>query len=58
MEILRMHRHAADEENGTTQAVDRERHHGAEREARKFTRMRGETAEVCDRSECTGALGE
>src|SRR5437763_17142386 len=58
MQVLCVHRHAADKENGTPGIVGRERHHGAEGKARELAGMRGETADTPDCGKRAGALGE
>jgi hypothetical protein len=50
LQILGVHCHAADKENGTAGVVDRERHHRAKGKTRKLARLGGETANARDES--------
>src|SRR5580698_6362741 len=58
IQILRVHGHAADEENGPSASVHSERHHRSEGETRKLARMGGEATDAPNGGERAGALGQ
>src|SRR5580698_7549933 len=58
IQILGVHGHAADEENGPPESVHRKRHHRSKWETRKLARMGGEATDAPNGGERAGTLGE
>jgi hypothetical protein len=58
VEVLRVHRHAANEKRRTANLIGRIRHHGAEGKSGKFARMRRQAADAAERGERAGPLSE
>ena len=58
MQVLRVHGHAADEEDGPAEVVCRVGHHGTEGKARDLPGMRGQAADPSNGNKRAGALRE
>src|SRR5205814_4740490 len=58
LEVLGVHRHAADEKRWPAKLIGRIRHHGAERESGKLTRMRRQATDAAERGERACTFGE
>src|SRR5262249_121416 len=57
LEVLSVHRHAADEKDWAAKPIGRIGHHGTERESGKFMRMRRQASDAAKRGERTCTFG-
>jgi hypothetical protein len=58
LQVLRVHRHSADQEDGTASIVEPIGHHRTERESWLFSRQSGQAAHATQVRQRVGTLGE